>query len=135
MSRVHTNFEALRVLIAIVVAVYVFIATMLLAKGITGNLWVVGYWIALLPVAVAAGWFRLRPISAITAFIILTVIQYVAVTIGSGASFNGPAQDSAWYTPLLTTLIFAGFIGLLNVVPVGVLFMIGTLLRRRANSR
>lgn len=120
-----------RLLLAIAVAAYVFFATILLANGIVGSLWVAGYWIVLLPVAIAGGWCRVRPTVAGVAFVVLTTIQYVAVTIATGSSFNGAAQESAWYTPILTILIFGALICLLNVVPMGVLFMVGTLLRRR----
>ena len=120
-----------RLLVAVAVTAYVFFATILLANGIVGSLWVVGYWIVLLPVAIAGGWCRVRPTAAGVAFVILTIIQYVAVTIATGSSFNGAAQESAWYTPILTILVFGGLICLLNVVPIGVLFIVGTLLRGR----
>lgn len=127
--------RAMNLALALMAAVYVFLATILLAKSITGNLWLAGYWIVLVPVAAIAGWRRLRGRYAFGGFVIFTMIQYVAVTIGSGASFSGSAQYSAWYTPVLTTLIFGSFLCLLNAAPMGVSYSVGTLLRRRSEAR
>ncbi len=131
MFRMPARGEVSRIILILAAVAYVFVATLVLARFIVGDLWLVGFWIPLLPLVIGAGWYGLRPITAVAAFIALSLVQYVAVTIATGETFSGGAQFPAWYTPVLTVLIFGGFICILNLVPMAFVFMIALVLRNR----
>lgn len=123
--------QSARVTVACAAAAYAFGASFALAGPATGSLWLIGYWAVLAPLAAAAGWYRMRARDVIVAYVLLTVLQYIGVTVATHSSFNGESQNPSWYTPIAATAIYAGVICLFDAVPVGAVYLLSRAIRSR----
>jgi hypothetical protein len=120
---------------AFVVLLYVFWVAFALANLIVDRLWLIGYWAVLAPVLAILAWMRVRPTTALFAYVILTFAQYIAVTLATHGTFNGEAQQVDWYTPLIATAIYGGLICVLNFIPMAALFGVICVLKSHASER
>jgi len=107
---------------AVLSVVYVFLSTGWVTPLIAGRLWIAGYWAALVPVVVAAVALRTRTSVVLMLYVLLSFVQYIAVTLASHQPLNGYGETVGWYTPLMMIALYGGLVAVVNFIPLTLIY-------------